>query len=372
MKNIILIALSIFIIFNDAHSAPTISTVTGTVSDGESVDVTGLAFGVNPLTHEFIKDNIEAGTPGDVFAETSWSTTTDTTIAYSVRYSNEESHSGNNSVVAKFENSVTQHYLSRISYSQGAIPHSTTMFVSFWLKPAIETTGEDSMQLKLWRMRPTADQVSSETQFAQSLWYDSNTPVWTTSGTGFRITSTPATRAACTAFIQTVGEFPTINAWSKMDYSITKNSALGESDGGYKNWINQALVLNESSCETHDATSEDWLYSVFGYEFSNGDATPYSALIYMDDIYIAYTPARFVIGDNADWESCTHREIQDATAWTTTTGSFAVNTGSFEPGIAYLFAIDDAGDASAGYAITFGAGSSTSTGITISAGCTIN
>ena len=51
--------------------------------------------------------------------------------------------------------------------------------------------------------------------------------------------------------------------------------------------------------------------------------------MWIDDCYINKRWSRVEIGDNAVYNSCTHREIQDVTAWTDTDITITLNQGSF-------------------------------------------
>ena len=77
---------------------------------------------------------------------------------------------------------------------------------------------------------------------------------------------------------------------------------------------------------------------------------------YYDDIYINNSWARVEIGDDPDYDSCTHREMQIPTAWSSDSVDITVNQGSFPDGAtAYLFVVDEDGIVNTtGKSITFG------------------
>ena len=84
------------------------------------------------------------------------------------------------------------------------------------------------------------------------------------------------------------------------------------------------------------------------------------ATYYFDDIYINNSWARVEIGDDPDYDSCTHREMQIPTAWSSDSVDITVNQGSFQNGTtAYLFVVDEDGAVNtAGYEVSFSAQSS--------------
>lgn len=76
---------------------------------------------------------------------------------------------------------------------------------------------------------------------------------------------------------------------------------------------------------------------------------------WIDDIYIDNTKARVMLGDNATFANCTHREIQIPHTWSDTSIGVTVNTGSFNNGDGvYLFVVDSDGTASEGYPVQIG------------------
>jgi len=77
-----------------------------------------------------------------------------------------------------------------------------------------------------------------------------------------------------------------------------------------------------------------------------------TAKAWFDDLYIASTQARVELGNNSSWSSCTHREIQIPTSWSSNSITVDFNQGTFGSGTAYLFVVDADGNASAGYAVT--------------------
>ena len=76
---------------------------------------------------------------------------------------------------------------------------------------------------------------------------------------------------------------------------------------------------------------------------------------YWGELYIDNTLARIEIGNNSDFESCTHREIQIPVSWEDGGISFKVNQGSFALGEnLFLFVVDAANSASEGIPIEVG------------------
>jgi hypothetical protein len=89
--------------------------------------------------------------------------------------------------------------------------------------------------------------------------------------------------------------------------------------------------------------------------FVNGSIADGISTVQYDDIYMDSSWARIEIGDAPTYDASTHREIQIPIVWNDGQIDFTVNKGSFNGGTAYLFVVDENGNASAGYPITFAA-----------------
>lgn len=79
--------------------------------------------------------------------------------------------------------------------------------------------------------------------------------------------------------------------------------------------------------------------------------------VYWSELYVDNTLARIEIGNNANFEACTHREIQIPTAWSADSVSFVANHGTFADGAnVWLFVVDRNGQVSDGVPVTLGVG----------------
>ncbi|MEF3691442.1 MAG: hypothetical protein V3574_00100 [Candidatus Moraniibacteriota bacterium] len=84
----------------------------------------------------------------------------------------------------------------------------------------------------------------------------------------------------------------------------------------------------------------------FGIYFSRDNGA--SAYTYMDDIYVDETIAHIEIGNAPNYDACTHREIQIPSAWSANSITATINQGSFSNGaMAYLYVVDANGEVNA-------------------------
>ena len=73
-------------------------------------------------------------------------------------------------------------------------------------------------------------------------------------------------------------------------------------------------------------------------------------------VYIDVTRARVEIGNASTFAACTHREIQIPTAWADDGITITVNQGTFDEETAYVFVVDPDGIPSAGYQVLISGG----------------
>lgn len=77
---------------------------------------------------------------------------------------------------------------------------------------------------------------------------------------------------------------------------------------------------------------------------------------YWESVYLDSTWARVEIGNNVTYASCTHREVWIPSAWSATSVTATLNRGSFgATDSVWLFVVDSANVASAGFPIQLGA-----------------
>lgn len=92
--------------------------------------------------------------------------------------------------------------------------------------------------------------------------------------------------------------------------------------------------------------------------FNDPDLPEPHVRVYWSELYVDNTLARVEIGDQQDWDACTHREIQIPVAWQDGQITITGNWGTFAAGSqVYLFVVDRTGQHSVGFSATLGAGS---------------
>ena len=133
------------------------------------------------------------------------------------------------------------------------------------------------------------------------------------------------------------------------------SSDIGVANGTFRWWHNGYRVVNNTTFMTRQNLATYKYPLILGFFNSWIDGGTDRDDFYIDDVYIDTSLARVEVGDNVDYNSCTHREVQIPTAWANDEISFTVNTGSFDgEADAYIFVVDENGVKSAGFPIVVG------------------
>jgi hypothetical protein len=150
---------------------------------------------------------------------------------------------------------------------------------------------------------------------------------------------------------------PPENTWVIEEFQIKENTGTNMANGVVKYWQNGNLMWNNSDVVTRDSRFPSRWQELVVENFKANTVTnlPIPSYAYMDDIYIDNTWARVMIGNESNFNSCAHREIQIPTSWYDKSIDLVVNHGTFAKGeTAYLYVIDTNGSISNGYPITIG------------------
>ena len=156
-----------------------------------------------------------------------------------------------------------------------------------------------------------------------------------------------------------------MNKWVRWEVYVKASSDVEVRDGKYiytmtvpgegkwiVDWTDQIITHRDIPNWQDYCTT--WLaWTRFAWQNYCGNGLT-GAKWHHDDIYIQRgTRARVEIGDQPVYANCTHREIQNPTAWSDDTISITLNHGSFSPSDkAYLFVIREDGSISQGFPVT--------------------
>jgi hypothetical protein len=329
-----------------ASADPQVQSINGDISHKQTVYISGNSFGVKDNPQPIRYDNFESGVIGQRLPneDNGGYYTTTTKSAYAPSYS--ERKVRYNGTQSAFQNFNDGNYTNYIRMTEKSLPANLKkVYVSGWFN--LVTGGAPSRNTKILNMG---------------------------AGTGWqtRLDVYPAGGSGHLYAYQSCSGGGSIQDWSATTEKALLDDGqwhriegwldLGTPNGGdgYRDVKMDLEKIAEISGNFIDSNCS-LTYVSFGHYFATdqGSPTPWAERFW-DELYVDSTLSRVEIGDNINWNECTHREIQIPTQWSPSYIGINVNTGTFIEGeTAYLFVVDENGNPSEGFPITIGSASST-------------
>jgi len=347
MKNMFPIMILLIFIPSYALTAPTVSSVSGKIVDGQSIIISGSGFGnkTTPTPLVFLKDNIEAGTPDSSVSASMWTNTPDSGGFLSPKYTDADAHSGNQSIKFRFLNSQYGCYM---TYDAGS--GFDKLYYTAWIK-IVKNDAATKFQWKSIRLNDK-NQYAVSCSIIEDNWWGSNPGIWGnndiqsyySSGTKSDVINSISSNAYL------------FNSWMRIEgyYQRASGNEVGDGVVWHTRIGKSGIWGDATNVITHAAGDGSWRYILLGMYYSNlVGATNRDATFYYDDIYLDKTLARVEIGNNKIFSDCNSREIQYPTSWSSTSITITLNRGNFDPcQTYYLFVVDENGNNnSTGYPI---------------------
>ncbi len=334
-----------------ASAAPSITGISGTLTNGQTVSIAGSSFGTNAAAGtsniEWLggaSGPIQSGTVGATFTRANWDADwydNDSTPSAPKKIANDQYHSGTKSLKV-----IVQPATLWDGVSSYKLPSpSNTVFISYWVR---HDTSVTDGQWKMLRVS-SAKTIVDGSAIAFFNWYGYQTLVEDT-----RIPQSDWVNQNC---------FPAAdNNWYRFDVWFNDTTITTT------RWLSGSAPVSCTTTGPLNSTS-GWnpltaSYIIWQDYIGNSQSNNSSATsIWQSDNYIQNgTQARVELCDAATWASAQHCEIQYPLSWNNTTIQVQLNTGSFSSNAtAYLFAIDASGNASAGQQITIGSSGTSGT-----------
>ncbi len=352
-KNILMLVVIIFllvVVVEGVLAQPSVSSVAGSVVDGESVSISGSEFGaIGPTIHKWDDFEGDTHTIGETIGAGPGSIAWNHIIADSSKtepfVSNSSSKSNSvNFIRCEWDHSLSNKYDCRFYYEHGSTlsPIYVTWYTRWNFWGTYVTDNE-----KFWRICYTPDRSSPYYRWVRNCANpDPNcNSGWNTDGSDI-------------PWPYNYHLSPNEEEWIRTEFYGVESS-VSTSNGTIvvrQQMSGESVMTNINDFEGNIQTRSNnnhWDTILWGDYVHKIDAGVKYYHDY-DDIYIADSRARIEIGNNPIFTSCTHREIQIPTVWSDGSITINVNQGSFLNGDAYLFVVDENGDVSEGYPITFG------------------
>jgi len=332
-------------------AAPAITGISGTLTAGSSVAITGTDFGTHPLTFDWIGDNIEATTIGAVPVATNWNF-----ITYNDHVAaNDRVHSGTRSLKATVNSSGV--YAAPIRYDSGSgIDPGETVYTTWWVQ---KSQSDSTYQWKMFRLNW---ENNIEDTIPEIVMFDCS---WEKS---FYVRPGPSESSVGTNSTSMYPNYPVNNEWNRIEVELVESNPVGAANGSviyhrHRPGIGITTTTKTNIITTYTGVTREKRYFLWQNYYGNGGTV---LNLWTDDIYVQRgTVARAELGNAATWAGCTSREIQPPSAWSTTGATITFNPGALT-GTAFLYVVKSDGTYnSSGYEVSIGGSSADTVAPTI-------
>lgn len=352
---------------SDSNASPAINSISGTVSDGQTITINGSGFGIvgpNVILFDDFETGINNNYIGNGVTPARVGTWEDSSTAcsptyYSI-YSTSQAHSGTKSARQNWAKSPTA--------DGGAM----------WIGPLFNGP-VTKIYFSFWTYLPTGQNVPGSSGGMGpnwKVWWLQSTPYHKDDFASEIVTDPPYETSLCwvdgtknrLCYMNSYQPFSfSKGQWKRWEVYMTASTSSGVGQLWFTSAAQARSLWANATGRTIDDGSAGWNYlRMPGYARYDSNSNTY-----YDDIYVATgngALARVEIGNNSSYTNCTNLAVITPTAWSNASITATVRKGAFNPGnAAYLFVIDSTGAASPGYPVTIGSGGSAPTPATVSA-----
>lgn len=355
MTKLLNILLLFLLIPSIGHGAPSITGVSGTLTHGQTVTITGSQFGTKATAAPVTWDTFEDGTANLSATIGTWETIQGFTINSTVgnrRHANStyqgQAQFGVDSSTKGFSGGTDQYGPWFVSYHFRLDPNWV------WGRAASEAFLGNVKFFRIWTSGDGSDDyVAAFHTFARTAESDE-----VITGTEY----CPGGNSDFDYVWQNFTADVTNGSWHRIDLEYRESSASNSANGVAKIYFDGKLISSQTSLVTRcTGASTPKRVSLAGLYNSWGDGGPY--YYWQDDTYIDNSWARVELCPGSTWATRGKCELQPPTSWGDTSISLTLNQGSFDANAtAYLYVVDSTGAVSPSREITISSGGSASMG----------
>jgi hypothetical protein len=313
---------------------PVINSVSGSIIEGSNVTVSGSGFGAKNPAAPIKWDDFNSGTVGATLGAPTVGTAWDLSIVAGTcpRYSDSVLRTDDR--MSARINMQAPEYACSFGYNGEG---QREWYVSYWRHDLQPESSANYKHMRIYGNDPVHDELPQcsyvELPDSSAVWgcVDEN--------------------GQTDGLQKWTGQGPK-NRWMREEFFVDAGTR-GTADGSAKRWLDAQMqdYVRFTAPLLLDGKSGELSAPRIGHFYST--TTPQGLVSYFSEVYIDNTQARIELGDKADWDQCTHREIQVPVSWSSDRITFAANPGSFSQGqTGYIFIVDAQGNASEGSPVT--------------------
>jgi hypothetical protein len=348
MRNLRLLALisAVLVVPGAAFAQPSISGVSGEISQNATVTITGSGFGSKVPAAPLKYDNFQNGTPGETLdpGHPSWNlwasrTDPDDPDRYYPKYSDEQPRvPGDIAARQKFGNTPAGY--------QGNCTIGLTgltigkLYVTGWAWHDRSESGvTGARNVKIWQNCVGAWGAPTTRWDCYPINGDGSGHIYTDQCEG----GVPPSNVWGAGM-------PTPRTWHRLEIWHDR----GSSSRNEEMWVYTDGRLVKQFSNAYQGCQQDRVYIMSYHDQNEGNGAWMNW--YWSELYVDVTQARVELGNASTFSSCTHKEIQIPTAWSSGSLSFSANVGTFSPGSnVYLYVVDSNGSVNSnGYPLVVG------------------
>ena len=273
MKKLLATLIVLFWV-STSWAAPAITGISGTLTAGSSVAITGTDFGTHPLTFDWIGDNIEATTIGAVPVATNWNF-----ITYNDHVAaNDRVHSGTRSLKVTINSSGV--YAAPIRYDSGSgIDPGETVYWTWWVQ---KSQADATYQWKMFRLNW---ENNIEDTIPEIVMFDCS---WEKS---FYVRPGPSESSVGTNSTSMYPNYPVNNEWNRIEVELVESNPVGAANGSviyhrHRPGIGITTTTKTNIITTYTGVTREKRYFLWQNYYGNGGT------VLMDRRYLCPTRHR--------------------------------------------------------------------------------
>lgn len=344
-----------------ALAAPSVTGVSGTVSSGQSITISGSGFGTKSTAQPQVWDNFEGGTVGQNLGSfTPSGALGGVWTAYNESgtlpvYSTTRAHSGTKSVQHPIIGTGSKF----TSYGKTGLGATEIYYSVWWRWDIVAGTNSSTPIIKLYRMNSTPAFYSTSTS-RPAIWATLR-PTMVNGAVSSAGLDVEAIRDDTSA-VETYDAHVTGSqdgAWHRGEVYWKLSQPAGTANGVFQIWedgtlkVDQQNIITRANDTLAAKTIDNFLLPLM--VDSTGLTSDVEWYWYADDVYVDKGLQRVEICSGSTWASKGTCEIQPPSAWSDTSATVTVNQGAFaDSSSQYLYVVDSTGAGGTGRQITFG------------------